>query len=99
MIILGSAPEGFFSLYRLGEFLKQTPLSLRYVLNLDGGPVACQGVSAGGVSRLVYGRVELQGDGGKRAAARFALLTQRARVHADCSGGFPRDKNRRPKAR
>jgi hypothetical protein len=36
---------------------------LKYVLNLDGGPVACHGVSAGGVSRLVYGHVELQSDG------------------------------------
>lgn len=61
-ILLGSAPEGFFSLYRLGEFLKKAPLRLRYVLNLDGGPVACHGVSVGGVSRLVYGHVELQGD-------------------------------------
>lgn len=62
LIILGSAPEGFFSLYRLGEFLKRAPMELRYALNLDGGPVACQGVSAGGVTRRVYGRVELQHD-------------------------------------
>jgi hypothetical protein len=63
MIILGSAPEGFFSLHRLGDFLRQSPLRLRYVLNLDGGPVACQGVSAGGVTRLTYGHIELQSDG------------------------------------
>lgn len=62
LVILGSAPEGFFSLYRLGDFLKRTPVQLRYVLNLDGGPVACHGVSAGGVTRLVYGQVELQSD-------------------------------------
>lgn len=63
LIILGSAPEGFFSLYRLGEFLRTAPLNLRYVLNLDGGPVACHGVSEGGVTRLIYGHVELQSDG------------------------------------
>jgi hypothetical protein len=63
LVVLGSAPEGFFSLHRLGEFLRRTPLHLRYVLNLDGGPVACHGVSAGGVTRLIYGQVELQSDG------------------------------------
>lgn len=62
-IVLGSAPEGFFSLYRLGEFLRRAPLDLQFVLNLDGGPVACHGVNAGGVTKLVYGHVELQSDG------------------------------------
>jgi hypothetical protein len=62
-ILIGSAPAGFFSLYRLAEFLRGGPLRLRYVLNLDGGPVACHGVSAGGISRLIYGYVELQSDG------------------------------------
>jgi hypothetical protein len=62
-ILLGSAPEGFFSLYRLGEFLRRAPLELTSVLNLDGGPVACHGVSARGVTRLVFGHVELQSDG------------------------------------
>lgn len=61
-IILGSAPEGFFSLYRLGEFLRQTPVEWRYVLNLDGGPVACHAVAAGGEQRKVYGKVEIQSD-------------------------------------
>lgn len=61
-IILGSAPEGFFSLYRLGEFLRQTPVDWRNVLNLDGGPVACHAVSAGGETRKVYGKVEIQSD-------------------------------------
>ena len=63
LIILGSAPEGYFSLYRLGEFLRTAPLNLRYVLNLDGGPVACHGVAEGGVMRFIYGHVELQSDG------------------------------------
>jgi len=78
-IILGSAPEGFFSLYRLGEFLKRTPLELRYVLNLDGGPVACHGVSAGGETRLVYGHVELQSDS---SDGPLRVLPASRRIHA-----------------
>jgi hypothetical protein len=62
-IVLGSAPEGFFTLRRLAEFLQQSPLDFDYVLNLDGGPVACHGVSFGGVRRLIHGHVELQSDG------------------------------------
>lgn len=63
LIILGSAPEGYFSLYRLGEFLRASSLNLKSVLNLDGGPVACLGVSIGGFTRQTHGRVELQVDG------------------------------------
>lgn len=63
LIILGSAPEGYFSLHRLGEFLRTAPLNLRYVLNLDGGPVACHGVAQGDTIRRIYGHVELQSDG------------------------------------
>lgn len=63
LIILGSAPEGYFSLHRLGEFLRTAPLNLRYVLNLDGGPVACHGVAQGDTVRRIYGHVELQSDG------------------------------------
>ena len=79
MILLGSAPEGFFSLYRLGEFLRLAPLRLRYVLNLDGGPVACHGVSAGGVTRLLYGHVELQSDG---EGAPLRVLPASRNIHA-----------------
>lgn len=62
-IILGSAPEGYFSLHRLGEFLRTAPLNLHYELNLDGGPVACHGVAQGDTIRRIYGHVELQSDG------------------------------------
>jgi hypothetical protein len=91
-VILGSAPEGFFSLYRLGEFLKRTPMQLRYALNLDGGPVACHGVSAGGVSRLVYGHVELQSDSEREP---LRVLPSSRDIHALMPivlGVFPREK-------
>jgi hypothetical protein len=78
-IILGSAPEGFFSLYRLGEFLKRVPINWRYVLNLDGGPVACHGVSVAGVSRRIYGHVELQSDG---VNAPLRVLPTSRTIHA-----------------
>lgn len=78
-VLLGSAPEGFFTLYRLGEFLSVAPLRLRYVLNLDGGPVACQGVAAGGVTRMVYGHVELQSDGADQP---LRVLPASRRIHA-----------------
>lgn len=61
-IILGSAPRGFFTLHRLAVFLRASGLGLRSALNLDGGPVACQGVDFGGATRRVYGRVEVQVD-------------------------------------
>lgn len=60
MIVLGSAPRGFFSLDRLAAFLKTSPLALALVLNLDGGPVACQGVHVGGYTRMVYGELEMR---------------------------------------
>jgi hypothetical protein len=60
MIILGSTPRGFFSLDRLAAFLKTTPLDLRLVLNLDGGPVACQGVHVRAYRRMVYGELEMR---------------------------------------
>jgi hypothetical protein len=44
-IILGTTVEGFFSLNRLAEFLRDAPLGLKLALNLDGGPVACQAIS------------------------------------------------------
>jgi hypothetical protein len=59
-IILGTTTDAFFSLDRLGEFLRQAPLRLSLALNLDGGPVACQGISFKGFERRTYGRWELQ---------------------------------------
>jgi hypothetical protein len=44
-ILIGTTREAFFSLRRLADFLRTAPLDLRLALNLDGGPVACQGIS------------------------------------------------------
>lgn len=66
-IIIGTTTDAFFSLYRLARFLHDAPLGLTYALNLDGGPVACQGISINGYERNTIGQWELQfnGDHGK----------------------------------
>jgi hypothetical protein len=64
-IVLGTTTDAFFSLDRLAEFLRNAPLGLRIALNLDGGPVACQGISLSGFERRVYGKWELQVTDGK----------------------------------
>lgn len=62
-IILGTTTDAFFSLDRLGPFLRDAPLGLATVLNLDGGPVACQGISLGDYRRHFCGRWETQTKG------------------------------------
>ena len=62
-IVLGTTTDAFFSLDRLGPFLRDAPLDLITVLNLDGGPVACQGVALGGYYRRFCGRWETQTTG------------------------------------
>lgn len=64
MIILGSAPRGFFTLERLADFLRRADLNIALALNLDGGPVACQGVAINGYRRVVYGELEMQASPG-----------------------------------
>ena len=59
-IIIGTTTDAFFSLDRLARFLLDAPLGLTMALNLDGGPVACQGISLNGYERKTYGRYELQ---------------------------------------
>jgi hypothetical protein len=59
-IILGTTTDAFFSLSRLAAFLRTVPLGLTTALNLDGGPVACQGVSFGEYQRHFCGRWETQ---------------------------------------
>jgi hypothetical protein len=63
-IVLGTTSDAFFSLARLADFLRQAPLQLTLALNLDGGPVACQGIRLKGFERRTYGKWELrvQGD-------------------------------------
>ena len=64
-IIIGTTTDAFFSLDRLSHFLLDAPLDLTLALNLDGGPVACQGISLNGYERKTYGRFELQAEGDK----------------------------------
>jgi hypothetical protein len=69
-IVIGTTTDAFFSLDRLARFLLETPLHLTLALNLDGGPVACQGISLNGYERKTYGRWEAQVEGD-----RVSLLT------------------------
>ncbi len=58
-VILGTTETGFFTLRRLGEFLKASPLELRIALNFDGGPLVSQVVRAGGFERSFHGTSEM----------------------------------------
>jgi hypothetical protein len=62
-IIIGTTADAFFSLDRFAHFLLDAPLALTLALNLDGGPVASQGVSLKGFERRTYGKWEAQVDG------------------------------------
>jgi hypothetical protein len=62
-IVIGTTADAFFSLDRLARFLIDSPLKLAIALNLDGGPVASQGISLNGYQRKSYGRWELQVEG------------------------------------
>jgi hypothetical protein len=64
-IIIGTTTDAFFTLDRLAKFLISSPIDLTLALNLDGGPVACQGISLNGYERKTYGRYELQVEGDK----------------------------------
>ena len=64
-IVLGTTTDAFFSLQRLAGFLAAVPLDLAVALNLDGGPVACQGIALGGFHRDLCGRRELASFGGE----------------------------------
>jgi hypothetical protein len=59
-IIIGTTTDAFFPLDRFARFLLNAPLGLTLALNLDGGPVASQGVSLNGFERRTYGRWEAQ---------------------------------------
>ena len=64
-IVLGTTVDAFFSLDKLADFLRQSPLKLKTALNLDGGPVACQGISLGGFVRDHCGRFETRNVDGR----------------------------------
>ncbi len=63
LIVIGTTETGFFTLHRLGEFLRSGPLDLRAALNLDGGPLVSQVIRAGGFERSFHGTAEMT-DGG-----------------------------------
>ena len=44
-VIIGTTTDAFFTLDRFAHFLLDAPLDLTLALNLDGGPVASQGIS------------------------------------------------------
>ena len=58
-IVLGTTEDAFFSLDRFAAFLQHAPLGLKLALNLDGGPVACQGISVGDFRRDFCGKWEI----------------------------------------
>ena len=67
-VIVGTTRSGFFTLRRLGEYLKTSPLDIRVALNFDGGPVASQIVKTGTFERVLIGNAEIT-DGGDVARA------------------------------
>jgi hypothetical protein len=77
-IVIATTRDGFFALRRLGETLQRSPLALRVALNLDGGPLASQIVSAGGWQRVIHGDAEVTGGGD---VLRLAYQTAQARRH------------------
>jgi hypothetical protein len=58
-IIIGTTKDAFFTLDRLAEFLRVSPLDLKLALNLDGGPVTCQGITLPQYRRDFCGEWEL----------------------------------------
>lgn len=58
-VVLGTTETGFFTLHRLGEFLKTSSLGLRMALNFDGGPLVSQVVRAGDFKRNFHGTAEM----------------------------------------
>ncbi len=58
-VVLGTTETGFFTLHRLGDFLKASPLGLQVVLNFDGGPLVSQVVKAGDFTRGFHGKAEM----------------------------------------
>jgi len=78
-IIFGTTQDAFFSLDRLAAFLRAAPLDLVVALNLDGGPVASQGIALDGFTRHTCGQWELAVHDGA-----LKLLTPLFRPRARC---------------
>ena len=62
-IIVGTTTDAFFPLDRFARFLLDAPLGLAFALNLDGGPVASQGIALNGFERRSYGQWEAKVEG------------------------------------
>lgn len=58
-IVLGTTRNGFFGLANFAAFLKVAPLDLSIALNLDGGPLACQGLALTGHAHQFCGTTEV----------------------------------------
>lgn len=69
-VILGSTKTGFFTIKRLGDFLKSSPLDIRVALNLDGGPLVSQVIQTQTYSRRFHGKAEIS-DGADTIRARW----------------------------
>ncbi len=79
-VIFGTTADAF-SLERLAAFLRAAPLDIRIALNLDGGPVACQGIELPGYRRDFCGDWQMKAEGGE------LRLLQRLIGHRRC--GLP----------
>ena len=80
-VVLGTTETGFFTLHRLGEFLRTSPLGLRVALNFDGGPLVSQVIRANGYARSFHGKAEIS-DGGD-------VLRVFWQAHVDTPWGLP----------
>jgi len=76
-IVLGTTTDAFFSLGRLAAFLREAPLELTIALNLDGGPVACQGIALNRFRREFCGQWELATKDGQLRLLTRALGARR----------------------
>ncbi len=72
-IVIGSTRQAFFSLDREAQFLREALPDLKVALNLDGGPVACQSVRAGGTHRRHIARWEAQEKDGRARLLKWAV--------------------------
>jgi hypothetical protein len=75
LIEIGTTVDAFFSLGRLATFLRTASLGLKLALNLDGGPVACQGIALFGFHRESCGRFEAFRDWRKPAAVAWRRVS------------------------
>jgi hypothetical protein len=75
-IVLGTTTDAFFSLNRLAAFLRTAPLDLTQALNLDGGPLACQGITLNGYRRDFCGQWELAARDGELKLLRWTFGTR-----------------------